>query len=189
MTQEAGIYFFYNPFIVVPPNSMAEAHMSCPVTSNVTLTTMQTHMHKWGLGGAANLEDGTGTMMSQMYTSSVWTDPPVSEWTPGQSLSAGQQIDYHCNYANTGTTTIIQGLSAATNEMCVLWGAYYPRDIEFETCSTSTTWSLNDLSSAATYIGSGTTTCQDSLTCLGSAKSQRRSTAAWSTAARGSRPR
>jgi hypothetical protein len=85
------------------------------------------------------------------------------------ALTAGQQIDYECNYENTGTTTIIQGLSAATNEMCVLLGAYYPRDEKFETCSTTGTW--NDLSNAATYIGSGTTTCQDSLTCIGSAQS------------------
>jgi hypothetical protein len=171
VTQEAGIYFFYNPFIVVPPNSMAEAHMSCPVTSDVTLVTTQTHMHKWGLGGAANLEESTGAMMKQLYTSSVWTDPPVTEWSPGMALTAGQQIDYECHYENTGTTTIVQGLSAATNEMCVLMGAYYPRDIEFETCSTSTTWNLNDLSDAATYIGSGTATCSDSLTCISNASS------------------
>jgi hypothetical protein len=169
VTQEAGIYFFYNPFIVVPPNSSAKAHMSCPVTSNVTLTTQQTHMHKWGLGGVANLEDSTGSMVQPLYTSSVWTDPPVTQWSSGMALTAGQQIDYECNYENTGTTTIIQGLSAATNEMCVLLGAYYPRDEKFETCSTTGSW--GDLSNAATYIGTGTTTCQDSLTCLGSAQS------------------
>jgi hypothetical protein len=167
VTQEAGIFFFYDPFIVVPPNAMAEARMSCPVTSNVTLTTSQTHMHKQGLGGVANLLDSTGAMIQQLYTSSVWTDPPVQQWSPGMALMAGQQIDYHCNYENTGTTTVIQGGSAATNEMCVFTGAYYPRDTKFETCST--TGNLNDSSNAATYIGSGTTTCQDSMTCLSGA--------------------
>ena len=169
VTQEAGIYFFYNPFIVVPPNASAKAHMSCPVTSNITLTTAQTHMHKWGLGGVANLEDSTGAVMHQLYTSSVWTDPPVTLWSAGLALQTGQQIDYECNYENTGTTTIIQGFSAATNEMCVFAGSYYPRDTKFETCSTTGNW--GDNSSAATYIGSGMTSCQDSLTCIGSAKS------------------
>jgi hypothetical protein len=167
VTEEAGLFFFYNPFIVVPPNAMAEARMSCPVTSNVTLTTAQTHMHKQGLGGVANLLDSTGAMLQQLYTSSVWTDPPVTQWSPGMALTAGQQIDYHCNYENTGTTTVIQGGSAATNEMCVFTGAYYPRDTKFETCST--TGNINDSSNAATYIGSGTTTCQDSMTCLSAA--------------------
>ncbi len=170
VTQEAGIFLFFDPFIVVPPNATAKAHMSCPVTSNVTLTTLQTHMHKWGLGGTVNLEDSTGAMVKPLYTSSVWTDPPVTQWpVPGMALTAGQQIDYECNYENTGTTQVIQGLSAATNEMCVLVAAYYPRDTKFETCST--TGSFADASSAATYIGSGTTSCQDSLTCIGGAKS------------------
>jgi hypothetical protein len=85
------------------------------------------------------------------------------------ALTAGQQIDYECNYQNTGTTTVIAGGSAATNEMCVLFGAYYPRDTKFESCSTTGVMDGND--NAATYIGSGTTTCEDSLTCLGSANS------------------
>jgi hypothetical protein len=165
VTQEAGIYFFYNPFIAVPPNASAHARMSCPVTSNVTLTTAQTHMHKWGLGGVANLEDGTGAVIQQLYTSGTWSDPPVTLWsTPPMDLKAGQQIDYECNYQNNGTTTVIQGLSAVTNEMCVFGGAYYPRDEQFETCGT--TGQFSDQGSAATYIGTGTTSCGDTLQCL-----------------------
>ena len=169
-TQEAGVYFFYNPFIAIPPASSAHARMSCPVTSAVTLTTQQTHMHKWGLGGTANLETGTGAMVQQLYTSNTWSDPPVTEWsTPAMTLQAGQQIDYACNYQNDGTTTIIQGLSAATNEMCVLVGAYYPRDQKFETCGT--TGQYKDQDTAATFIGTGTATCAATLQCLQSAES------------------
>jgi hypothetical protein len=168
VTQEAGVYFFYNPFIAIPPYSSAHARMSCPVTSAVTLTTAQTHMHKWGLGGTANLEDGTGTVVQKLYTSATWSDPPVTQWsTPPMTLQAGQQIDYECNYQNNGTTTIIQGLSAVTNEMCVFVGAYYPRDEKFETCGT--TGQFSDQGSAATYIGTGTATCTATLECLQSA--------------------
>jgi hypothetical protein len=167
--QEAGIYFFYNPFIRVPANAKSSARMSCPVTSDVTLTTAQTHMHKQGLGGVANLEDSTGNVIKQLYTSSVWTDPPVTEWAaPGMALKAGQQIDYQCNYDNPGNTDVMQGLSAAKNEMCVFAGAYYPRDTKFETCSTTGKW--NDGDNAGTYIGTGTATCTATLQCLQSAK-------------------
>jgi hypothetical protein len=163
--QEAGIYFFYNPFIRVPAGGApAHARMSCPVTSDVTLTTAQTHMHKWGLGGVSNLEDSSGTLMQQLYVSTVWTDPPVTQWASGMALQAGEQIDYECNYVNTGDTDIVQGLSAATNEMCVFAGAYYPRDTKFETCSTTGNWS--DLGNAATYIGTGTTSCEATLQCI-----------------------
>ncbi len=170
VTQEAGIYFFYDPFIVVPPASMAHARMSCPVTSDLTLTTAQTHMHKWGLGGTANLEDATGAVVKPLYTSATWADPPVTLWpSPGLALQAGQHIDYECNYQNDGTTTVIQGLSAVTNEMCVFVGAYYPRDEKFETCGPDA--QFTDLGSTATYIGTGTTTCGATLECLQTAQS------------------
>jgi len=63
-TIEAGIYFFYNPFIRVPAGAKSQARMSCPITSNVTIVNAQTHMHKQGLGGVASLEDSSGTCCS-----------------------------------------------------------------------------------------------------------------------------
>jgi hypothetical protein len=62
----------------------------------------------------------------------------------------------------------VQGLSAATNEMCVFVGAYYPRDAKFETCST--TGAFTDLSNAATYIGTGAADCTTSMQCVSGAK-------------------
>jgi hypothetical protein len=166
--REAGIYFFYNPFIAIPPNASSHAEMSCPVTSDVTLTTQQTHMHKWGLGGVANLEDSSGKVLEKLYTSDTWSDPAVTAWaSPPMTLKAGQQIEYECNYQNDGDTTIIQGLSAQTNEMCVLVGAYYPRDTKFETCGT--TGNFADQGSAATFIGTGSASCFETVTCLQSA--------------------
>jgi hypothetical protein len=166
--QEAGIYFFYNPFIVVPPNAMAQARMSCPVTSNVTLANIQTHMHKQGLGGVVNLRDSAGNMVQPaMYTSHVWTDPPVTEFQPGMAVKAGQQMDYFCNYQNTGTTAVYQGPTAAHNEMCVLVGAYYPRDLKFEDCSATGGWAYQ--TTGATFIGSGTATGAATMQCLTSA--------------------
>ena len=167
MKQEAGIYFFYNPFIRVPANATSHARMSCPVTSNVTLANTQSHMHKQGLGGVANLLDSSGKMVQQMYESHVWTDPPVTEWQPGMGLTAGQTIDFECNYQNTGTTDVVQGPSAAHNEMCIVFGAYYPRDQKFENCSATGGWSYQD--TAATFIGTGAATGATTEQCLSSA--------------------
>ncbi|HEX8789755.1 MAG TPA: hypothetical protein VF765_02305 [Polyangiaceae bacterium] len=152
---EAGVYFFYNPFIRVPAGAKSQARMSCPVTSDVTIVNGQTHMHKQGLGGVANLEDSSGNVMQQLYASQTWVDPPVKVWSPGMTMSAGQQIDFLCNYQNAGTTDVIQGLSAAKNEMCVYAGAYYPRDTTFENCT------------GATYIGTGAASGATTLQCMG----------------------
>ena len=139
--------------------------MSCPVTSDVTLTTRQTHMHKQGLGGAANLEDSAGSVLQQLYTSNTWSDPTVTQW-PHRAwrCSRVSRSTTSATTRTTATTTIIQGLSAQTNEMCVLVGAYYPRDTKFETCGT--TGSFQDQGTAATYIGTGTATCTATLGCL-----------------------
>jgi hypothetical protein len=165
VAQEAGIFFFYDPFIAVQPASAGQARMRCPVTSDINLMTAQSHMHKWGLGGTATLEDSAGNPVEQLYTSDTWSDPAVTQWNaPPKALQAGQQIDYLCNYQNNDTTTVIQGLSAVTNEMCVFVGAYYPRDEKFETCGT--TGKFNDQDTAATFVGTGTATCGATLACL-----------------------
>jgi len=163
--QEGGVYFFYNPFIRVPANGTSSARMSCPVPNDVTLVNGQTHMHKQGLGGVVKLEDSTGTMLEQLYQTNLWTDPPVTVWSsPALDLKGGQQIDYECNYQNTGDTDVIQGLSAKTNEMCVWTGAYYPRDTAFEYCNGTGGW--GNLGQAATWIGTGTADGPTTMTCL-----------------------
>jgi hypothetical protein len=167
VTTEAGIYFFYNPFIEVPPHASAAARMSCPVTSNITLINGQSHMHARGLGGVANLVDtATDTMIKQIYVSHDWVNVPVTPYSsPALTLTKGQSIDYQCNYMSQEDTTVYQGLKT-TDEMCVFTGAYYPRDTKFEDCSTD--GSFGGLSTAATYIGTGTTTCSAALTCIAS---------------------
>jgi len=167
--QEGGVYFFYNPFIRIPPNGKASARMSCPVPNDVTVVNGQTHMHKQGLGGVVNLEDSTsGAQLQQLYQTNLWTDPPVKVWSsPTLLLKGGQQIDYQCNYENPGDTDVIQGLSAKTNEMCVWTGAYYPRDTAFEYCNGTGGW--GNLGNAATFIGTGTADGPTTTTCLESA--------------------
>jgi hypothetical protein len=166
--QEGGVYFFYNPFIRIPANGSSSARMSCPVPNDVTLVNGQTHMHKQGLGGVVNLEDGTGKMLQQLYQTNLWSNPPVTVWSsPTLDLKAGQQIDYQCNYQNPGDTDVIQGLSAKTNEMCVWVGAYYPRDTAFEYCNGTGGW--GNLGQAATWIGTGTADGPTTMTCLDNA--------------------
>ncbi|HXU00706.1 MAG TPA: hypothetical protein VN903_06930, partial [Polyangia bacterium] len=50
VTREAGIIFFYDPFISVPGESMAVAREVCPLSKDVTLVNAQSHMHARGYG-------------------------------------------------------------------------------------------------------------------------------------------
>jgi hypothetical protein len=79
------------------------------------------------------LTDGLGIL----YESKEWSEPTPREYPlqPPFTVHAGSKITYQCTYENHTDNTIQAGLSAATNEMCILHGMYWPRVApEVETC-------------------------------------------------------
>jgi hypothetical protein len=161
---EAGVLFYYNPFIAVPANGAATARMRCPVQDDISIVRVQSHMHRRGVGFAAYLGDSDGANQQEIYTNTEWERVPAKEFTPLLQVKAGQTIDYHCDYKNTEARTIAQGQSTK-DEMCMLIGPYYPRNAALENCIT------DQGEFAATWIGSGTATCSDTLGCAVGAKS------------------
>ena len=121
-------------------------------------------MHARGLGGVASVAvTATDAISQQIYVSHDWVNVPVQTYTPALQLMKGQSIDYECSYQSQQDNAVYQGLTTK-DEMCVFTGVYYPRDTKFETCSN--TGNFGDLSTAATYIGTGTTTCSAALQCI-----------------------
>jgi hypothetical protein len=161
--KEAGIIFFYNPIIKVPKRSSGQARMACPVNREYTIFNLQTHMHKRGLGGSAMLTDKDGNMIQQMYASSHWENPEVTTFDPGMKVQPGTLIDYRCHFQNDEDRDIYQG-PTTKDEMCMLVGAYYPRNTPFEYCSPDGSAGLQGF--AATFIGNGSKTCKESVDCI-----------------------
>lgn len=153
----AGILFFYDPFIDVPPGATATAAMRCPIPDDITLIYASSHYHARGVGYGAYI-DPTPTQLSTtpFYTSESWTSPPNQQMS--MPVAAGTQLRWQCDYDNTdGTQEYFQGQSALTDEMCMFIGIYYP-----------------DMGQAADFcaqgadmFGTGTTSCTDTVTCLG----------------------
>jgi hypothetical protein len=162
---EAGILFYYNPFIQVPANGSSTARMRCPVSKDITIPRLQSHMHRRGVGFAAELTDGTGAKISEVYTSATWEQVPAKNYDPLLTIKAGQALDYHCDYHNSEARDVTQGRSTK-DEMCMLIGPYFPRDQALENCADETG------QPAATWIGGGTTTCNDTISCLAGAGSE-----------------
>lgn len=157
MKHEAGVIFFYNPFIHVPAHGKNSARMACPVPQDITVLNVQSHMHKRGVGFQAELiESGN---RETLYTNTEWENVPVQEWQGGKVIKAGSWFDYRCDYDNKEDHTIIQGLKT-TNEMCMLIGAYYPKDESFEVCRG------NGGSFNGVWRGSGKATCSETLSCV-----------------------
>jgi hypothetical protein len=161
--REAGIIFFYNPFIHVAGNSRASARMSCPIRKDITLVNGQSHMHKRGVDYVAYLTDAEGNRLDELYRTKEWEEVVLRKYEPGKQLLAGQQIDYQCGYDNKEDRTVIQGL-ATTDEMCMFLGLYYPRDPQTEFCALDE--EAQAVSLGARWIGSGTADGAATADCL-----------------------
>jgi hypothetical protein len=156
---EAGVLYFDNPIIRVPAHGEATARMRCPVSKDISIVSLQSHMHSRGVRFAADLLDAGGSPLGELYATETWKEPPVAEFNPPRVVLAGQAIDYRCDYQSTEAHDVIRGLTES-DEMCQLIGPYYPRDMRLEAC-------LDENGDpAATWIGGGSATCGQTLACL-----------------------
>jgi hypothetical protein len=163
VTTEAGILFWYNPIIYAPSNANSSAREVCPIHKDIQLVNAQSHMHKRGVGYAAQELDASGAAQGELYETTEWEMVTLRKFKPAKSLAAGQRIDFHCDYTNATDHTIIQGLSTA-DEMCMFIGLYYPRDRQTELCGLNDQWS--GAFWAATWIGEGTANGATTAACL-----------------------
>ncbi len=152
--QRAGVLFYYDPFIHVPPRSTATANMSCTVPSAVTLLTATSHMHQRGTGYAAFLDAPGGRATEPFYTTDAW-DHPGALAAP-LAVPAGATIRFSCDYTNPEDRAFYQGQSAANDEMCMFVGIYYPAMTRLEE------W----CGLGPHDFGAGTASCTDTLDCV-----------------------
>jgi hypothetical protein len=157
--EEASILFFYNGVIHVPANSSASARMRCPISRDISIVSLQSHMHRRGVGFSASLVRAEGGAMEEIYAHNEWEQVPAKVFDPLLSIKAGEALDFRCDYANTESRDVIQGLTTK-DEMCVLLAPYYPADPLLDACLDS-----NGIP-AETWIGSGTASCAESLSCV-----------------------
>lgn len=149
------ILFLYNPLIGVPANSTSRARWRCPVYNDITIVNVQSHMHARAVDYAVMIEGET-----PFYTNDAWEEVPVGRFDPGVEVPAGSRLDYYCDYMNPGPEAVYQG-PRSNDEMCMVIGSYYPADQAMANCMTP---SLDNL--AGEWVGNGTATCADTLTCI-----------------------
>jgi hypothetical protein len=157
ITQEGDILFLFNPLISVPPGGTSTARWRCPVYQDITIANAQSHMHARGVGYEARVDD-----QAPFYVNSRWEGVPVQAYDDF-TVKAGSVLDYHCDYRNTGSTPVYQGLRT-TDEMCMLVGSYYPADPRTANCLDPT-----GKLPGGEWIGQGTESCAQTLGCLNAA--------------------
>ncbi len=151
---QASFLLFYDPFIYVPAQGMARSGIRCSVPANINIITATTHYHQRGTGMRAWIDPKrTEPSSTPFFETHDWEHPPDFHGT--LAVSAGSDIRFECAYSNADAAEVFQGPNAATSEMCVLFGLYYPRiEGDFDNCA--------DLS----ISGHGDKACSDVLSCI-----------------------
>jgi hypothetical protein len=96
---------------------------SCPVPAGAKFWTVSTHAHKQAI--ETKVEDGA----SMLFDSNDWEHPGSKDWMAAPFYTFSGKMNWACTYNNTGDNAghdIQQGTSAATDEMCMATGYYFP---------------------------------------------------------------
>ncbi|HKU38102.1 MAG TPA: hypothetical protein VJR89_08145, partial [Polyangiales bacterium] len=136
---EAGTIYFNDSDIHVPPFALASASMSCPLPEDMHLLLLWSHMHARGVRFVVETDDPAAAAMlgSPLYEARGWAEPQAKSYPVRRDavLHAGSRIHFRCEYENDGERTYRFGSSAATDEMCILHGMYWPRTSrDYEQC-------------------------------------------------------
>ena len=83
--------------------------------------TVSTHAHKRATHTQVN--DGA----TIVFQSDNWEHPGAADWraNPNYTFSSGT-LTYRCDYTNDTANTVRTGDSAATDEMCMAVGYFFP---------------------------------------------------------------
>ncbi len=152
--EQAGFMLFYDPFIYVPAQSSATTGIRCSVPSDINLITGFTHYHQRGTAMRVWVDPSMAKQSATpIHETHDWEHP--ADFHGPLAVPAGSAFRVECAYTNSDTVDVFQGPNAATSEMCVFAGLYYPQAPgEFDGCA--------DLS----ISGEGEKACNSVLSCV-----------------------
>jgi hypothetical protein len=128
---QAAAMISFNTAINIPPATAAGpgtqtvgGTCSAPIGSKFFV--MTSHTHKHAVETKVNyVHAGTTT---NIVDTTDWEHPDVGLWNAPNFLTvqSGDSFTYSCAYSNTGPTAVTVGETAASNEMCMAIGYYFP---------------------------------------------------------------
>ena len=127
--QEAGSIFFYNPAISLPPSSRVTVTRSCPISSDIHLALLWSHMHWRGSTSspAATIRPPRTRSQRCIRPNRGTSRPRGVSLRPSGHAARGLELDLLVHLRECERPTVVAGQSASTNEMCILHGMYWPR--------------------------------------------------------------
>lgn len=116
----ASPYITYNDQIDLDPGETATFGGTCALPSGVEFFQMSTHAHKRAT--RTEVQDGS----SMVFESEDWAEPGQRQWESEYYGFSSGSLTYSCTYTNNESFQIGEGSSAATDEMCMAIGWFFP---------------------------------------------------------------
>jgi hypothetical protein len=123
---KAGAMVSFNTGIDVPPDGTQTVSGTCTAPVGSNFFAMTTHTHKHATLAQVNYISGGQTM--NIVNTTDWEHPDVGLWNAPNFLTVkqGDSFTYSCSYQNNSAQAVTVGETAATNEMCMSIGYYFP---------------------------------------------------------------
>ena len=126
---ETDAFVTYNANISIASEAVGVvASDTCTTPSGAKFWTVSTHSHKQSV--ETQIKDNTGNVI---FTSTDWQHPGTTDWNqPTFYQFPDNSLTINCTYDNNdpndpnSLTTIHDGPSAQTNEMCMATGYFFP---------------------------------------------------------------
>ncbi|MBS1123485.1 MAG: hypothetical protein H6Q90_5713 [Deltaproteobacteria bacterium] len=127
-------YVTYNPNLSIPAGATGlEIPQTCDVPAGAKFWLMSTHAHKQAVRTVVRDGDASGQVV---FESTDWEHPGAAlfmtpstfySFTAPSTKTVGlNSLTFACTYDNPSNRTIEDGNSAATDEMCMASGYYFP---------------------------------------------------------------
>jgi copper type II ascorbate-dependent monooxygenase-like protein len=128
---QAGSMISFNTAINIPAATasgpgMQTVHGTCSATAGSKFFAITTHTHKHGVATDVNFISGGQT--TNIVHTTDWEAPDVGLWYAPNFLTVnqGDSFTYSCAYSNSSSVPVTVGETAASNEMCMAIGYYFP---------------------------------------------------------------
>lgn len=135
ITQEAGLYFWFNPFIYMEAGAKFDTYLECGLPGGTSIINMSTHMHRTGVRFDYFNKRG-GALGDHLHHESNWEHPVARRFDPPYQVTEGETFRFECGFDNFTDAPVMVG-QASTDEMCLGSGYYFPKvDRMSELCIT-----------------------------------------------------
>jgi hypothetical protein len=124
----AAPYIAYNSHIALDPAPSPSAPTSGTVSGSCndqavsTLKFYQVSAHTFKQGIHTSVKDGSVPLVD----STNWQAPTIASWAAAPFFTFSTAMAYECDYSNPNGYRITTGDLAATNEICVALGYFFP---------------------------------------------------------------